>query len=238
MRRISWPAMFAVLALGVAAFACDGGGASSDESPADAIGAAELGAQEPVAHYRQPRELDVTVDLQLARDNYSRRQFEIAADVLAAASRKIREVATEEAVASRPLMIATADSLDRMAFSVRAGSVTSTRDFDRRLAATNVSLARVHHRNAVDAWARRDAMATGREILKATDHVENGTKRLRHDVGSGTMRALRDARRVGERLATRIEVSAVDVDRSIRGLGQEIVRLAKDVVRRDVATTQ
>jgi hypothetical protein len=238
MRRISWPAVVAIVVLGVAAFACDGGGAANDEAPAAALATPELGAQEPLEQDTQPRELDVLVDLQLARDNYSRRELELSADALGAASRKVRHAANQAVVESRPLIIATADSLDRMAFNVRAGSVTSTRDFDRMLAATNVSVARIHHRSARDAWARREAMATGREITKAADHVEQGTKRLGQDIGSGTMKVLRDARRVGQRLAARVEVSAADVGRTMRGLGNEIEKLAKDVTRRDVASTQ
>jgi hypothetical protein len=238
MRRISWPAIVAVVMLGVAVFACDGGGAANDEQPAAAFATPELGAQEPLEQDTQPRELDVLVDLQLARDNFSRRELEMAADGLGAASRKIRDAASHAVVESRPLMIATADSLDRMAFNVRAGSVASTRDIDRSLAATSVSVARIHHRTAKEAWARREAMATGREITKAADHVEYGTTRLGHDLRSATIKALRDARRVGGRLAARIEVSAVDVGRTMRGLGVEIDRLAKDVTRRDVASTQ
>lgn len=230
MRQGSIPALLALTSIALAISGCDRQESPRDEAAAAASPVPALGAQEPSA--QPPERIEVSVELDQAHESFVKRDFDKVAESLRSAGTKLKTAAENAPADTRQVMRTSADALDRAAVDVRAGTIASVDAMDRKLAEANAALARVHHMQAMDAWTASDARAAGRELKSAADHVDAGTKRLGHDMKKGTAEAVRDAQRVGDALVRRADVSAIDVERTMKELGREIERLVKDVVAR------
>jgi hypothetical protein len=225
MQQASMSGAYALLFLTVMTSACD----RSDQLRADTPDATapvvvEIAPMPPSSM----AETSVLIEFDAAHESFVRRDIAKAGIALRSAGSKLKDAAEKVPGDASEALNKSAAAVDRAAADVRAGTIKSVDVLDRRLAAVNASLSRVHHKAAMKAWSARESSTTGHHLRMAVDEFENGTKRLGRDIKGGTATVIRDARRVADALAQRIDVSAVDVERSMQGLGREIEKLAKD----------
>jgi hypothetical protein len=229
MRHVSTTAVPAVLLLALASTACEKRDVAREETQAAAATTPPLVQPESVA-VPSAAALEVYVELDQAHEGFVRRDFDRSAEALRSAGSKVRNAAERAPADARAALQTAADDLEKTAADVKAGTISSINLLDRKLAAVNASLARVHHTLAVEAWAAKDSSRAGRELRLAADQLSHGLRRFGRNVKKSTAASVTDAQRLGEQLAQRVGTAGADVEQTMQGLGREIERLAGDVV--------
>jgi hypothetical protein len=168
---------------------------------------------------------ELHVHLDAAHENYEKRDLERAGEELLAAATGLKQAAQDAPAEVRKDLLDAASGLERLERAAVSGTVTSMKSFDHTLARANASLARYHYLRATDAWVARNLQAAGREMERAVDQLETGSRRLGRDLTGEAESFSRHARSVGEQLARGAKLGENEVGQVLKGLGREIDKL-------------
>jgi hypothetical protein len=169
---------------------------------------------------------ELYLHLDAAHENFAKRDLERAGNELLAAASGLKKAAEDAPTEARQDMLDAASGLESIERDARSGTATSIESLDHHLARANAALAHYHQLRATDAWVARNGRAAGRELVRAVDQWEMGSRRMGRDL-TGDAEAFSDrARSVGEKLANGTRLSENEVGQVLKGVGREIDKLA------------
>jgi len=98
-------------------------------------------------------------------------------------------------------------------------------------ARADLALGRHSHRAATQAWAKKQAVAAGMQLIGATMQVEHASFWLAHKKTSKQVADNKNARMVGQKLARRTKVNSAEVDKALKLIGSELQALSGMIKR-------
>lgn len=119
--------------------------------------------------------------------------------------------------------------LDQLAFDVRSKDVTSSDQANPSIAEAFSAIAAFHCSRAAEQWEHRNTQLLGEELAAAAHYLERAAELTGRGPATSTVAAVRDARRLANRLAEGTRVAPSDVNETIGDLGQAIDRVARQI---------
>jgi len=197
---------------------------ASGKAPAREDGGPAAG---PRAHLADPAD-----EIRQAHDRLAGGDRQAAAAHLQQAATLLRGLAAQAPGDVRAALLDAALDLEEQARFVSQGALTSADQLDAARGRAEYVLARYHQWRAVEAWARRSAVETGRELERAIHLVERAAVSAGHRLDDAAVASVHKARAVAEALRARADRATEEIDAALASVAERIRTLGRDIGRR------
>lgn len=160
--------------------------------------------------------------LEHAKTAFVKKDLKAAGHDLRAASEEMEKVARKSAGATKEGLEASGRELKTLAEDVERGSVKEAKRIDDAAGRALHALAHERFVAATDAWAKKDAKATGKALKESADFLEAGAKVVDRDAKASTKEAAKVSRGIAGKLVRGMGWTTEEVGKGMDSFGKEL----------------
>lgn len=162
-----------------------------------------------------------------ARENFLKKDFKGAASEIRKGAAFLRLQAARATTEGKKGLIVSVADLEKLANDVEKGTVTSAKTLDRTFAKAHHALARHHYLKALEYRTKKDTKRAGHSLRASAVHLEHAFAWTGHELEAGTVKVVRTAHELGDKLIVGTGLMTDDVVKAIDYMGREIEKLGK-----------
>jgi hypothetical protein len=202
-------------------------GCKKAEQPAEAPKPAESPmAPEPV---QAPEAKGPDEHFQKAHELFLKKDMKAAASEIQKAAELMRQEAEKATEEGKKGLMASVNELEKLAKDIETGAVIPEKKMKDVFAKAEHALANYNYMKASEQWTKKEAKETGNALKNATLHLENAAKWSGQTLETGVADVIEGVRIIAGKLKEEAKLGAEEVDKAIKDLGAEILKLGKKI---------
>jgi hypothetical protein len=162
-----------------------------------------------------------------ARENFLKKDTKAAAEEIRKGAAFLRLQAARATTEGKKGLVESVAELEKLANDVEKGTVTSAKTLDYTFAKAHHALARHHYLKALEYRTKKDTKRVGHSLRAAAVHLEHGFAWAGHELEADTVKVVRRAHDLGDKLIIGTGLMTDEVVKAIDKMGEEIDKLGK-----------